>query len=163
MAPVFVDVEVNESFAGAAAGWSHGPGVAALEASSNRHGDLPPSRRKARLPYLVLLNICLLFVDSFCHQATVEGGGEAAAYRMSSAWILGTVTELRSQCVRPLRARTNSVGPAPRFTTVRALELMAAPHEDTAPEGGREEVPAVFIDCAFWGDLTHVSQILKCG
>lgn len=39
---------------------------------------------------------------------------------------------------------------------------MSAPHKDTSQEGGRGEVPAVSVRCAF-GVIWRVSQIPKCG
>lgn len=88
MPAVFVDVEVNERRAGSVAGGSHGPGAAALLVPLNKHGNLSPSRTRAGLPDFGFLPV----VDSFRNQATVEGGGEAAACR-----ILGIVPELPSQ------------------------------------------------------------------
>lgn len=63
-----------------------GPGAPGREllASLNKHRTRYPSPRKTRLPYLVLGNVCLLFVDSFCNQETEESSGEAIKYRISS-------------------------------------------------------------------------------
>lgn len=63
-----------------------GPGALGREllASWNKHRTLHPSPRKARLPYLVFGNVCLLFVDSFSNRATEENSGEATKYRISS-------------------------------------------------------------------------------
>lgn len=89
MVPVIVNLRIHKGGERTASlGFCRwlGPGAPGLEllTSLNKHRTLHPSPRKARLPYLVFGNVCLLFVDSFCNQETEENSGEATKYRISS-------------------------------------------------------------------------------